>query len=167
MALDAIPPRELTPALRKAIGLPARAARYRWSFAALTVGAVAVPLLLAGLPKVLGLFAFVALVGLPLGLWIERRDAAAKEELFRHGALGWATVLEVEPGGDSNKDRPVRLELWVEGAAVQTTVRGAPLARRGLEPGADIRVIYAADDPRRCLIVERGARPVVDAVFDD
>lgn len=160
-------PRVLTPALRKTLGLPAAKGGYRWTFAALTVAVVAAPLLLSGLAKVLVAFAFVALVGLPLARWLERRDVQAREALYRDGDDGWATVLEVEPGGDGNRDRPVHLELWVGGEVVRATVRGSPLARRGLEPGADVRVIFAPEDPRRCLIVERAARPVVDAVFDD
>lgn len=161
-------PRSLTPEVRKALGLPAGSrVGYRWSFAALSVAVVAIPMLLAGLVKTFALFAFVALVGFPFVRWLERRDVEQKERLYRDGAVGWATVLEVEPGGDGNKDRPVHLELWLGGQAVRATVRGSPLARRGLEPGADVRVIYAAEDPRRCLIVERGTRPVVDAVFDD
>lgn len=160
--------RELTPEVRRAVGLPAASkAGYRWSFAALSIALAAVPLLLAGMTKVLIVLAFVALVGVPFVRWLEHGDALAREKLFRDGNEAWAVVLEVEPGGDNNKDRPVHLELWVDGNPVKTVVRGSPLARRGLEPGADVRVVYEPGDPRRCLILEKGTRPVVDAVFDD
>lgn len=159
--------RDLTPELRKTVGLPpASKSGYRWSFVGLSVALAAIPLLLAGMGKVLAVIAFVALVGVPFVRWLEHGDAIAKEKLFREGLEAWASVLEVEPGGDNNKDRPVHLELWVDGAPVKAVVRGSPLARRGLEPGADVRVVYQPGQPHRCLILEKGARPVVDAVFD-
>ncbi len=41
---------------------------------------------------------------------------------------------------------------------ITASIFGCPFARKGLEPGDDVVVYYAAEEPQRCLIVERIAR---------
>lgn len=158
-------PRELTPELRRRHAVPAPdETPYRWSFAALLVGLAAVPLLAAGWVRSAIALALFALAGVPASRWLARKDAEQRERIFTHGKETYGQVLDVEPAGPNNKDRSLRVELWVEGERVTAVVQGCPLARRGLGPGDDVRVLYDEGDPRKCLVVEKAKRPVIDAV---
>lgn len=149
-------PRTLTPALRRKLGLPARAFEpYRWPHAVIAVFVFGIPLALAGHPGLSVLLALVALVGLPLWHRAEHRVATAGEALFREGDEALARVLFVEPAGPGKRDHAIRVAYEVGGARVEARVVGAPLARQGLRPGEEIVVFHDRRELSRCLVVER------------
>lgn len=156
----------LTPELRKRLGLPlAPAARYPWPVAAMVVVLGFGPLWLAGYRSLAGVLVALGFVVLPAMRWMERREWQERERLYALGREGFGVVLAVEPAGDQRNDHIVRLELFVEGKRIQTIATGSPLARKGLGPGDEIKVIYDERDPRRCLLLERSRREIVDAIF--
>jgi len=61
----------------------------------------------------------------------------------------------------------VRIEFRAGGEVIRASVFGCALARRGLLPEDEVVVVYAAEDPERCLVVRKVAREIVDAIFDD
>ena len=78
---------------------------------------------------------------------------------------------------DSRSAPPLPLRgAWLGGAfesvsythldVYKRQVMGSPLARRGLEPGDDVIVYYEANEPHRCLVIEKVKRKlaIVDAV---
>lgn len=159
----------LTPALRQKLGLPAVADRpYPWPLAVMMVALASGALWLAGYPKLMAVVAAAGLVVLPGVRWLEGHDRSERERLYRQGREARATIIEVEPAGDRRNDHRVRLELFVDGKPVTATVVGSPLARQGLGPGDEVRVIHDERDPRRCLLLGRAPRrPIIDAVFLD
>lgn len=162
--MTARPP--LTPELRKRIGLPmAPAAPYPWPVAGIMVTLGVGPLWLAGYPSIAGALVLIGFGVLPAMRWMERREFAERERLYEHGQEGFAVVLAVEPAGDQRNDHLVRLEIFTAGKRIPTMVAGSPIARKGLGPGDDVKVIFDTKDPRRCLLIERARRQVVDAIF--
>ena len=156
----------LTPALRQKLGLPATQTRpYPWLMALLLVALAAGPLWLAGYPKLMALLVAVGFVILPGVRWLEGHEREQRERLYRQGREAFAVVVEVEPAGERRDDHRVRLELRLPGDPIRTTVVGSPLARQGLGPGDEVKVIYDERDPRRCLILGRARRDIIDAVF--
>lgn len=156
----------LTPELRKRLGLPLTPpARYPWPIALLLVALGLGPLLLAGYRPLAGALVLVGLGVLPAMRWMERREFSERERLYEQGQEGFAVVQEVEPAGAQRNDHLVRLEIFTQGRRISTMVSGSPLARKGLGPGDDVKVIFDPSDPRRCLLIERARREVVDAEF--
>jgi hypothetical protein len=162
-------PRVLTPAVRAELGISeVPRAPYRWAFASLVVGTACVPLMLASMWKSCVAAVAVGFVVLPLVRWFERRDAARREEVYLFGAETTGRVLDVEPStGPGRADHIVRIEFRADGAMVQASIIGCPLARRGLLPDDEVVILYAPDRPTRCLVVRKAAREIVDAIFDD
>lgn len=156
----------LTPELRRRIGLPVSTTRpYPWPMALLMVLLGVGPLWMAGYRALAFAFIVVALGVLPALRWLEQKEHRERERLYHEGKEGFAVVTEVEPAGERRNDHLVRLEIFASGAVVKTSILGSPLARKGLGPGDDVRVIYDPQDPRRCLLIERTQRPVLDAEF--
>jgi hypothetical protein len=170
----AFEPRALTPAVRKSLGLPAHVqAPYRYGFAALMVAIVAAPLLMLHWYWVFAAVASFALGVLPFMRWFERRNVLLAERVYTHGREVIARVVDIEPGNAQRHHKIVRIEFVAERAGrgparVAAVVIGAPLARRGLEPGDDVVALYDRVEPSRALIVskvfrdkpKRAARPV-------
>lgn len=152
--------RELTPDLRKRLGLPRPdETPYRWSFALLLAALAAVPLLLAKMPWVAAGVFVVALGVLPAVRWHERRERLARERVYTDGTEVIARVTAVEPGGDDRRAlRPVRIQFLAGERSIETAVHGSPLARRGLQPGDDVVVLFDPVEPQRCLLLDRVAR---------
>jgi hypothetical protein len=163
--------RPLTAEIRSELGLPHVAVTpYRWSFAALVVGTACVPLLLAKLWTLCGLAIALGFVIFPLVRWIEDRDAAWREQVYRTGLEAEGRVLDVEPAGPGRADHIVRVEFRTgPGSAnvVRASVIGCPLARRGLLPEDDVMILYSQERPEHCLVVRKITLPVVDAIFED
>src|SRR3954467_1470456 len=115
--------RALTPAVREKLGIP-RSTRppYRWGFAAVVVGLACVPLALASLWTICGLFAAVGLVLLPAVHWVENRDARWREEVYRSGVESTGRVLDIEPAGSGRADHLVRLEFRAGGSVIRASV---------------------------------------------
>lgn len=158
-------PRALTHEVRRRLGLERRDVKpYRWSFAALVVVLACAPLLVAGYRLLAAAVAMMGLVVLPALRWLEGREAAARDRLYTHGREAFAQVIAVEPGSDHNRDRTVHLRLWVDGRVYEAQVAGCRLARQGLGPDDDVRVLHDPEQPLRCLVVEKVHRGVVDAV---
>ncbi len=158
----------LTPALRQKLGLPSVQTKpYPWLLVVILLVLSAGPLWLAGYPKLMAVLVVLGLGVIPLVHWLESHDRLARERLYYEGREGFATVVEVEPAGDRRNDHRVRLEMRVDGKIVRATVVGCPLARQGLGPGDEVRVAHDARDPRRCLVLGRGRRAIIDAVFPD
>lgn len=156
----------LTPDLRRRLGLPTTLPRpYPWGLAALIAAVGSGPIWLTGYRAAIVVFLAVTFVILPAMRWLERREHLERERLYTQGTEGFAEVTAVEPAGASRDDHLVRLDLFVGGQKIETTVYGCPLARKGLSPGEEVRVVYDERDPRRCLILERSRREVIDAVF--
>jgi hypothetical protein len=168
MASAPEPPRALTPEIRAELGLPAVSLPpYRWSFAALLVGAACVPLMLAKLWSMCALAFAIGFLILPFVRWLETREAFWREEVYRSGKEITGRVLDVEPAGPGRTDHIVRLEFRADGDVVRSSVIGCPLARRGLLPDDDVVIVYAPERPTRCLVLRKVPRTIVDAIFDD
>jgi hypothetical protein len=162
------PRRSLTPALRSELGLPDVATPpYKWAFASMVVGIAAVPLGLAHMWSACIGGALIGLVILPAVRWFEQREAHRREDVYRYGTEVTGRVLDVEPAGPGRTDHVVRVEFRAGDTIVRTSAVGSPLARRGLAPDDDVLVVYAPEQPARCLVVRKVAREIVDAVFDD
>lgn len=158
----------LTPESRRLLGLPpASALKYPWPAAVITVLLGVGPLWLAGYRSIAVLLVVLGFVILPTMRWMERRERKDRERLYHQGRDGFGVVLAVEPAGAQKNDHLVRLELFIAGKRIETFVTGSPLARRGLAPGDDVKVIYDERDPRRCLLLERSRREIIDAIFQD
>jgi uncharacterized membrane protein YgcG len=155
-------PRELTPAIRKKIGLPAaKVPPYRFAFVGLLVALIGVPMLMLAWFKATFALVFVALVMLPAVRWWEKREIANRDRVYTHGREVVARVLDVEPGGPDRGGKVVRVQFMVKVPSpklVEASVFGCPLARKGLEPGDDVVVVHDADQPLHCLVIERVAR---------
>lgn len=152
-------PRALTPQLRRRLGLPAaKVVPYRFGFVALLIALIGVPVLMLGWFKTMFVLSFVSLGVLPAVRWIEKREIALRDRVFTHGNEVVARVLDVEPGGPDRNGKVVRIEFLVDTQRICVSVFGCPFARKGLEPGDDVVVYYAPEEPQRCLIVQRIAR---------
>jgi hypothetical protein len=161
-------PRTVTPSVRAELGLPALVvSRYPWAFASLLVALACVPLMMASMWTSSLLAAAVGLVILPGFRWFEHREAAWREDIYRHGIETSGRVLDVEPAGSGRTDHTLRIEFGVRGETVRASVVGCPLARRGLVPDDEVMIVYDEARPTRCLVVSRITREVVDAAFDD
>lgn len=159
--------RRLTPELRVQLGLPVHAVKpYRWAFATFVVAVACVPMLLAKMWLLSGLAVILGLGVLPLLSWLEQRDAAWREGVYRTGSEAVARVLDVEPASHGKSDHLVRIEFRAGARLVRTSVLGCPLARRGLAPDDDVVVYYARERPTRCIIARKSAPRIVDALFD-
>ena len=161
--------RVLTPAMRNELGLPPMSyGPYRWAFATLVVGTACVPLIFASMWKTCFAAGAIGFVILPLVHWFEHRDAKRREDVYRFGSETNARVLDVEPStGPGRSDHIVRIEFRAGGEVIRASVIRCTLARRGLLPEDEVVVVYAAEDPERCLVVRKVAREIVDAIFDD
>lgn len=169
--------RALTPDVRKRVGLPRIEGRYPWARAVIASAVFGVPLVLAGWSSIAFVIALVALVVLPGWRHLERREARARESLYVRGDEAIARVLEIEPAGSGRRDHVVHVEYFVGKTRHEARIVAAPLARHGLRPGDDALVVFDAENPTRCLLVEKIARApkvekqggveIVDAVFDD
>jgi uncharacterized membrane protein len=158
--VDAVP-RVLTSATRKKLGLPAaKVPPYRFAFIALLCVLIGVPMLLLAWFKATFALVFVSLGLVPGVRWFEKREIELRDRVFTHGLEVVARVLDVEPGGPDRNGKVVRLEFLVGEQRIAASVFGCPFARKGLEPGDDVVVYHAPDEPHRCLIVERIARKV-------
>jgi hypothetical protein len=161
-------PRVLTREVRVALDLPIiRRAPYRWTFACVVVGTACIPLLLAKLWTLAAMAIALGLVVLPAVRWFEYRDAAWRDDVYRFGLRTTARVVDVEPAGSRRRDHIVRVEFFAGGQVVRASIIGCALARKGLAPGEDVVVLYAASRPARCLVTERAAPEIVDAIFEN
>ena len=161
-------PRAVTPAIRAELGLAERpTSPYPWAFAAVVVGVACIPLGLASMWKACSSAVGVGFVILPFFRWLEQRDGAWREDVYRYGTETNGRVLDVEPPGAGRADHLVRIEFRAGAELVRASVLGCPLARRGLGPDEEIVVLFAPDCPTRCLIVGKVFRPIVDAEFDE
>jgi hypothetical protein len=109
----------------------------------------------------------IGLVAIPAIRWFEHREASGREEVYRSGLEAIGRVIDIEPAGSRRRDHTVRVEFLVNGKKVQASVFGCPLAQKGLMPGDDVVVLYAAERPARCLIVARSRPEIVDAIFEN
>jgi hypothetical protein len=162
------PPRRLTAEVRAELDLPVvELRRYRWTFACVVVGTACVPLLLAKLWTLAVVTVLGGLVVIPLFRWFEHREASWREEVYRSGSEATGRVLDIEPAGSQRRDHTVRVEFLDGRTTVRASVFGCPLARKGLMPGDDVVILYAADRPARCLVVARSRPEIVDAIFEE
>lgn len=149
-------PRELTAATRKKLGLPAaKIPPYRFAYIGLLCALIGVPMLMIGWFKATFALVFVSLGLVPLVRWYEKREIELRDRVYTHGNEVVGRVLDVEPGGPDRNGKVVRVEFLVGEQRVAASVFGCPLTRKGLEPGDDVVLYYAAEEPQRCLIVER------------
>jgi hypothetical protein len=154
-------PRELTAAIRKRLGLPvAKVPPYRFAFIGLCLALIGVPMLMLGWWKATFALVFVSLVLLPAVRWWEKREIDLRDRVYTHGVEVIGRVLDVEPGGPDRNGKIVRLEFQIGTQRIAASVFGCPLTRKGLDPGDDVVVYYAEEEPQRCLIVEKIARKV-------
>jgi hypothetical protein len=161
-------PRAVTPAIRAELGLAMRApSPYPWAFAAVVVGVACVPLGLASMWTACACAVAVGFLILPFFRWIEQRDGAWREEVYRYGIETNGRVLDVEPPGSARADHLVRIEFRAGTDVIRTAILGCPLVSRGLGPDEEIVILFAADCPTRCLVIGKLFRPVVDAEFDE
>jgi len=161
-------PRVLTREVREELELPVvRRAPYRWTFACVVVGTACIPLLLAKLWTLAVMAIAIGFVVLPAVRWFEYRDAAWRDDVYRWGLKTTGCVVDVEPAGSRRRDHIVRVEFFAGGEVVRASIIGCPLARKGLMPGEDVVVLYAESRPARCLVTERAAPEIVDAIFED
>lgn len=155
-------PRDLSTAIRKHLGLPAaKVPPYRFGFVTLLIALVGVPVLMLGWYKTMFFGSFLALVAVPAVRWYEKREIEKRDRVYTHGNEVVARVLDVEPGGPDRNGKVVRIEFVVtepRTERIAASVFSCPFARKGLEPGDDVVVYYAPEEPQRCLIVERIAR---------
>jgi hypothetical protein len=162
------PPRRITADVRRDLDLPAVAyAPYRWAFASFVVATACVPLLLAKLWMLSGAAVVVGLVVLPAVRWFEHREASWREEVYRSGLEAKGRVIDVEPPGARRSDHTVRIEFSAGGTVVRASIFGCALARKGLMPGDDVVIFYAAERPARCIVVAKSRPEILDAVFED
>jgi len=162
------PPRRLTAELRRELDLPAvTLAPYRWAFACVVVTTACVPLVLAKLWTLAVMAVLLGLVVIPAVRWFEHREASWREEVYRSGREAIGRVLDVEPAGSRRRDHTVRVEFVAGRDRVRASIIGCPLARKGLMPGDDVVILYAAERPARCLVVGRSKPEIVDAIFDE
>jgi hypothetical protein len=162
------PPRQLTAEVREELDLPSvHHMPYRWTFAFIVVATACLPLVLASLFKLAAAAVVIGLVIVPAVRWFEFREASRREEVYRSGVETKGRVLDVEPAGSRRRDHLVRVEFLAGGATVRASVIGCPLARRGLMPGDDVVILYAAERPARCLLVGRSRPEILDAIFED
>ena len=153
--------REITPEVRRRVGLPTiHDQPYRWSFAFFWVVVAITPCLIGGYYRIALAVIAIGLAIIPALRWIEIRQLRARERIYEDGLEVVARVIEVEPSGSLRHDHIVRIEFLAGKTRVETAVLHCPLARRGLGPGDDVVVIYAADEPHHCLVVDRVARSV-------
>jgi hypothetical protein len=161
-------PRVLTAEVRAELDLPVvKLVPYRWAFACVVVATACVPLLLAKLWTLAVMAVVIGLVVIPAVRWFESRDVSWREDVYRKGMEATGRVLDVEPAGSGRRDHIVRVEFAAGGTTVRASVIGCSLARKGLMPGDDVVVLYAADRPARCLVVGRSRPEILDAVFED
>ncbi|HMI89450.1 MAG TPA: DUF3592 domain-containing protein [Polyangiaceae bacterium] len=161
-------PRRLTPELRRELDLPAvKLVPYRWAFACVVVGTACVPLVLAKLWTLAVMAVLIGLVVIPALRWFEHREASWREDVYRSGLEAMGRVLDVEPAGSRRRDHTVRIEFFAGKEMVRASVFGCPLARKGLMPGDNVVVLYAANRPARCLVVRRSEPEILDAIFDE
>jgi hypothetical protein len=161
-------PRSVTPAVRAALGLAERpSSPYPWAFATVMVGVACVPLGFASMWTACFAALAVGFIILPFFRWLEQRDRAWREHVYRFGTETPGRVLDVEPPGSERADHLVRVEFRAGSDLVRASILGCPLARRGLYPDEEVVILFDPDDPSRCLLVGKLVRPVVDAVFDD
>jgi len=79
-------PRAVTPAIRAELGLAERpTSPYPWAFAAVVVGVACIPLGLASMWKACSSAVGVGFVILPFFRWLEQRDGAWREDVYRYG----------------------------------------------------------------------------------
>ena len=140
---------------------------YRWAFATLVVGTACLPLALASLWGLAAAAVALGFVVIPSLRWFEHRAASWREEVYRTGVEATGCVIDVEPPGAERRDHLVRVDFVAGGAVVRASVLGCPLARKGLGPGDEVVVIYAANRPSQCLVVGRVPPQIVDAIFED
>lgn len=151
-------PRELTREIRKQIGLPLRAVQpYSWPKAWVFSLGFGVPLALAGYHVIAGALCLVALVFLPIWRRVEHKGATAGEDIYRFGVEAIGRVIDNEPAGNGRRDHLTRVEYLVGDVKVTARVVGAPLARKGLQPGQVVRVIHDRVATSRALIIERAS----------
>ncbi|MBI2394282.1 MAG: hypothetical protein HYV09_32220, partial [Deltaproteobacteria bacterium] len=152
-------PRPLTAEVRKRVGLPvAKIPPYRFGYVALLLVLAGAPMLLIGWFKATFALAFVSLAVLPAVRFYEKREHQLRERVYTHGKEVVGRVLDVEPGGPDRNGKIVRLEFQLGETRIAASIFGCPFARKGLEPGDDVVVYYAPDEPHRCVIAERIAR---------
>lgn len=152
-------PRELTPELRKKIGLPAKPmAAFPWATALIAVGTFGIPIALAGYWKLSALIAVAVLVGWPIWRRVEHANERAGEQIYRFGIEAVARVIDVEPAGPGQRNHLTVVEFMVGDDRVTAKVVGAPLARKGLRPGEDVIVIHDRTTPTRAVVVDRVER---------
>ena len=160
--------RRLTAEVRQELDLPAVAlAPYRWAFACFVVATACVPLLLAKLWVLAGAAVMVGLVIIPAVRWFEHREALWREEVYRSGVEAKGRVVDIEPAGSGRRDHTVRVEFLAGNAVICASIFGCALARKGLMPGDDVIILYAAERPARCIIVARSRPEILDAIFED
>jgi hypothetical protein len=161
-------PRRMTAEVREELDLPIVTLKpYRWTFACLVVATACLPLALASMWKLAAAAVVIGLVVVPAVRWFEHREASWREDVYRSGLLATGRVLDVEPAGPQRRDHTIRVEFLAGGTRVRASVIGCPLARKGLMPGDHVVLLYAAHRPARCLVVERSAPAIVDAIFED
>ena len=162
------PPRTITAEVRRDLELPAVAlAPYRWSFASFFVATACVPLLLAKLWVLAGAAVMIGLVVVPAVRWFEYREASWREEVYRTGLEAKGRVVDIEPAGSGRRDHTVRVEFLAGGTAIRASIFGCALARKGLMPGDDVVILYAAERPARCIVVAKSRPEILDAIFED
>ena len=150
------PPRPLTAEVRKRVGLAAaKVTPYRFGYIALLVTLIGVPMLLVGWFKATLALAVISLGLAPAVRWFERHELEKRERIYTHGKETVGRVLDVEPGGPDRNGKIVRLEFQIGTTRVAASVFGCPMTRKGLEPGDDVVVYYAEEEPQHCLVVER------------
>jgi uncharacterized membrane protein YgcG len=152
-------PRPLTAEVRKRVGLPAaKITPYRFGYIALLIAIIGVPMLLVGWFKATLALAIVSLGVAPAVRWYEKREIEQRERVYTHGKEIVGRVLDVEPGGPDRNGKVIRVEFQIGTTRIAASVFGSPLSRKGLEPGDDVVVYYAPEEPQHCLVVERIAR---------
>lgn len=167
MRLEA-PPRRITAEVRQELDLPlVKLAPYRWAFASFVVATACLPLVLAKLWTLSVGAVLIGLVVIPAVRWFEFREASWREDVFRSGAEAIGRVVDVEPAGSRRRDHTVRVEFSTGRDLVRASIFGCPLARKGLMPGDDVVILYAAERPARCLVVARSRPEILDAIFDE
>jgi hypothetical protein len=162
------PPRQITVEVRRELDLPVvKLAPYRWAFASFFVATACLPLLLAKLWTLAVAAVLIGLVAIPAVRWFEYREASWREEVYRSGLEAIGRVVDIEPAGSRRRDHTVRVEFLAGRERVHASIFGCPLARKGLMPGDDVVVLYAAERPSRCLVVARSRPEILDAIFDE
>ena len=155
--MDAVStPRELTPEICRKLGFVRAPDRsHAWRNAVILVLVFGAPLSVAGYVGYAALLALSVLLGVLGWQMFERDLAASGEKLYCTGDEAIARVLWVEPPGQGRRDHLACIEYSARGSAITAKSTGAPLARQGLRPGDQIRVIYDPERPKRCLLIER------------